>query len=72
MVISNILKKPLPCPFCGNDPTVKIQLTESDSKSEMAGVGCLNPHCHVRPKVSSVMGIGESEQSAIRRWNIRK
>lgn len=62
---------PLNCPFCGLAPATGVSLRAEESKTEMGYVGCLNSACHVRPKVSSVMPVGEGEYSAIRRWNCR-
>ena len=63
--------EPLSCPFCGGNPKTGVELTV-DEKTEMGYVKCEIMSCHVRPRVHSVMKIGEGEQSAIRRWNYRE
>ncbi len=65
------MMEPLSCPFCGCMPKTGVELT-ADSKTEMGFVKCEIAGCHVRPRVHSVMKIGEGEQSAIRRWNYRE
>lgn len=47
------------CPFCGNPAQMK-------TSHDPIQVGCFNPECLVRPKVSSTC-----ENTAITRWNRR-
>ncbi len=62
----------LPCPFCGHQAKAGVSIKDCGPGFEFGYCGCTNNQCHVRPKVGSVMGLGEGEKSAIRRWNYRK
>lgn len=50
---------PLPCPFCGQAPTVI-------SETKLSRVGCDNPQCGVNPVVERFWIV-----TAIAMWNTR-
>ena len=68
--------KPLPCPFCGEIPSVE---PENPMKDGDAGgtVECKNELCFVKPTVDDdeeildMRGPGAYKDIAIRRWNKR-
>ena len=61
----------MPCPFCGQKPSVGVVLGTLNDNFELAVVKCENHKCNVKPSVGSTMKTGEAVQAAIRRWNIR-
>ena len=73
MAESAIVIDALNCPFCGEKPITgeAIARNELDGTYTLGYVRCLNMRCHIRPSVGSTKKKGESEQSAIMRWNIR-
>lgn len=59
---SRRLRHPLPCPFCGRPP-----VTERTGFSRRAmQIYCINDNGCPRPKA-----IGETEEKAIKNWNLR-
>ena len=71
------MKKPLPCPFCGEEPEVypKFPIEEGNAWGKVA---CVNPNCVCMPSVSDGQTISDErgsdayKEAAIRRWNTRQ
>jgi hypothetical protein len=53
----------LPCPFCGEQPTIQPWHGDGPGKRLVA---CVNEDCHIEPSVT-----GLSPAEARRRWNSR-
>jgi hypothetical protein len=78
MKTSNISEaiEPLPCPFCGKDPTINPVLPEQHGNA-WGEVRCENKACPARPVVddgqfvADERGSDEYKKCAILRWNMR-
>jgi len=63
---------PLPCPWCGDKPTV---VTQNSRGGAMKIVCCKSARCSVNPKTHPCTYDGEprkTRQEAITAWNSRK
>jgi hypothetical protein len=60
------MTEPLPCPFCGNNPTIVRALFTSQVK-------CDSQDCLLNPRVTCTCPSDsqDSERTAIRYWNTR-
>ena len=68
--------KPLPCPFCGELPTI-LPVNPKKEGNAWGAVQCMNEDCQARPFVddgeswSDDRGSNAYKESAIKRWNKR-
>lgn len=68
--------KPLPCPFCGTNPTC-FPLDPDKEGDAFGSVACVNGKCPAQPAVddgstvADLRGPGAYIDMAIRKWNKR-
>lgn len=71
------MDKPLPCPFCGKEPTVEPCKPYIDGDC-FGSVQCINRGCPARPIILDGVlecddrGSDAYKQAAIKRWNRRE